>query len=123
MLTIYSFIAKSWFGTKNRTWDNQKGLTAFKVSKGIPEAFSEPWQTFHVLAQYMKNLGKKLLITHLILKEYWMLATCCKALVLLFYLSEKLTRKYIFKKIIWDHFALKLALQPTTINLSSASFC
>ena len=43
------------------------GKLTLKVNKDIPEVYSEPYQTYDELRQYMKNLLEKMLITHLIL--------------------------------------------------------
>ena len=40
---------------------------ALRVSKGIPEAYSEPCQTCYTWAHHMKNLRLKMLKTHQIL--------------------------------------------------------
>ena len=40
-----------------------------KVSRGILETYSEPYKTSDEWAQHMKNLHKKMSLTHLLLDE------------------------------------------------------
>ena len=82
MLEIYDFISNSSFGKKSRKRE-LKEIHDLKVSKGILESYSEPCQ------HLMKHFWQKMLITHLILDENWMLTTCCKAQVQFFCLGAR----------------------------------